>query len=330
MTARRRLCKLGAMAVFTTLDSHDIDAFLQDYDLGKLERFEGILSGVENTNYHIFTDKGRYVLTVHEGKVAEADLPFFLGYIQHLSDRYIPTCTTLGNKDGALYGVIKSKTATISAFLEGEGTALEQVTPDHCLQLGRMLAKMHVEGRSYDLKRLNQMNIDQWRALWLKTHGQADTVFAGQSALINQEFELIAEHWPSLEDKDLPSGPTHCDLFPDNVFFKDDQISGVIDFYYACNEYFIYDLALSVNAWCFDGDANYVEARFQALITGYSSIRTLTPDEVGIFNVMLRASALRIQMTRLYDYLNHSDDNHVTPHDPIAYIKRIMLWKEPV
>tara|TARA_R110002124_G_scaffold64985_2_gene177218 strand:+ start:21971 stop:22963 length:993 start_codon:yes stop_codon:yes gene_type:complete len=330
LTGRGGLCKLGVMAVFTTLDSHDIDAFLQDYDLGKLERFEGILSGVENTNYHIFTDKGRYVLTVHEGKVAEADLPFFLGYIQHLSDRHIPTCTTIANKSGALYGFVKSKTATISAFLEGAGTTLDDITPDQCIQLGRMLGKMHVEGRSFPLKRPNQMGLDQWRALWLKTHAQADRVLTGQSAFVNEELELIAAHFATLNLRDLPAGPTHCDLFPDNVFFDGGQLSGIIDFYYACNEYFIYDLALSVNAWCFDGDTNYVEARFQALITGYSAIRALTADEVSVFNIMLRASALRIQMTRLYDYLNHSDDHHVSPHDPTAFIKRIMLWKEPV
>lgn len=316
------------MAVFTKLDSQDIENFLNEYDLGTLERFEGILAGVENTNYHIYTTKGHYVLTVHESKVQEDDLPFFLGYIQHLSDQDIPTCTTMPRKDGKLYGHVKGKTAAISAFLDGTGTRLDDITPEQCFQVGQMLAKMHKLGNGLPINRPNKMSLPKWKALWEKTETQADEVVAGQKDTVNHEFKLVEYLWKRLDKMDIPKGPVHCDMFADNVFFKDDQLSGIIDFYYACDEAYIYDLALTVNAWCFDEQADLVNERYIALLKGYQLERALTEDEASVFNVMLRASALRIQMTRLYDYLNHPGDDQVVPHDPKAFLKRIEYWKE--
>jgi homoserine kinase type II len=316
------------MAVFTTLDSQDIEDFLKGYDLGTLERFEGILSGVENTNYHIFTSKGRYVLTVHEGKVMESDLPFFLGYIQFLREGGLPTCEVIPKDDGALYGFIKNKTAAISAFLDGEGTAPDAVRPEQCHQVGQALAKMHNMGGDFDVKRDNKMGLSVWHSLWTKTAAQADGVVPHQRTLIDGEFESIAALWQELPARNIPQGAVHCDMFADNVFFKGGQLSGIIDFYYACDEYYIYDLALTVNAWCFDGEVRFIKARYDALMDGYGAQRSLSADERAVFNIMLRASALRIQMTRLYDYLNHPGDDVVVPHDPTAFLKRIAYWKE--
>jgi|TARA_R110000868_G_scaffold29141_2_gene108656 homoserine kinase type II len=316
------------MAVFTTLDSHDIEMFLKDYDLGTLERFEGIVSGVENTNYHIFTSQGRYVLTVHEGKVIEADLPFFLGYIQYLRAKGVPTCEVLAQNDGALYGLIKGKTAAISAFLEGADTALSAVQPEQCHAVGEMLAKMHIMGGGFDEKRENKMGLSAWHNLWMQTAAQADSVVPNQKRLVDGEFERLMALWPDLASRNMPTGAVHCDMFADNVFFKDGKLSGIIDFYYACDEYYIYDLALTVNAWCFDERAVFVKARYDAMMDGYKAQRPLSTDEQAVFNMMLRASALRIQMTRLYDYLNHPGDDVVVPHDPKAFLKRISYWKE--
>lgn len=316
------------MAVFTRLDSQDIENFLKDYDLGTLERFEGIISGVENTNYHIFTTKGRYVLTVHEGKVTESDLPFFLGYIQFLRTGGLPTCEVITQNDGALYGFIKNKTAAISAFLDGEGTAPDAVQPAQCHQLGEILAKMHNMGGKFDVQRENKMGLSVWHNLWTQTAAQADDVVPGQRALIDDEFENIATLWQELPKRNIPKGAVHCDMFADNVFFKEGTLSGIIDFYYACDEYYIYDLALTVNAWCFDGEGRFIKARYDALMKGYTAQRSLSADERAVFNIMLRASALRIQMTRLYDYLNHPGDDIVVPHDPIVFFKRIVYWKE--
>ncbi len=316
------------MAVFTTLDSQDIEDLLKDYDLGTLERFEGILSGVENTNYHIFTTKGRYVLTVHEGKVLESDLPFFLGYIQFLREGGLPTCEVIPKNNGELYGLIKNKTAAISAFLDGEGTEVDAVQPAQCRQVGEILAKMHNMGGGFEVQRDNKMGLNVWRRLWAQTAAQADDVVPNQRALIDGEFEAIAALWQGLPERNIPKGAVHCDMFADNVFFKDGALSGIIDFYYACDEYYIYDLALTVNAWCFDGDARFIAARYDALMKGYATQRSLSADERAVFNIMLRASALRIQMTRLYDYLNHPGDDVVVPHDPTAFLKRIAYWKE--
>lgn len=316
------------MAVFTKLDSQDIETFLKDYDLGTLERFEGILAGVENTNYHIYTSVGHYILTVHESKVHEDDLPYFLGYIQHLNNQDIPTCATVQREDGKLYGHIKGKTAAISAFLEGDGTKLNDITPEQCVQVGKILAKMHAKGAGFQIERPNKMSLDTWKQLWDQTQDKADEVVKGQADIVNAEFKLIEFLWRRIDQMDVPKGPVHCDLFADNVFFKDDTLSGIIDFYYACDEYFIYDLALTINAWCFDGDANLVKDRYKGILAGYQSQRLLTEDEASVFNIMLRASALRIQMTRLYDYLNHPGDDQVVPHDPIAFLKRIEYWKE--
>ncbi|MCS5597661.1 MAG: homoserine kinase [Alphaproteobacteria bacterium] len=315
------------MAVFTTLDSHDIDAFLSGYDLGKLQRFEGILSGVENTNYHIHTDTGRYVLTVHEGKVAESDLPYFLGLIQHLSAAAIPTCGIIPRNDGALYGHLKGKTAAISVYLDGQGTAPDDITDAQCSAAGEMLAKMHEAGDGFSIRRPNKMGLSKWQSLWGENEDKADSVVEGQAALVNDVFSDLIDVWPMLVTKDLPKGAVHCDFFPDNVFFKDGQLSGIIDFYYACDEYFIYDLALTINAWCFNAAAEGIPARFDAMMQGYQTVRPLNDDERGIFGLMLQASALRIQMTRLHDYLNHPGDDVVIPHDPKAFLERIKHWR---
>lgn len=315
------------MAVFTTLDSQDIQNFLTDYNIGQLQRFEGILSGVENTNYHIFTDMGRYVLTVHEGKVSERDLPFFLGLIQHLSAQGVPTCSIVPRQDAKLYGHIKGKTAAISVFLDGQGTKPDEITAVQCEGAGKMLAEMHEKSDGFPIKRPNQMNFNKWQHLWMQCEDRAEGVVAGQVELINDVFTDLMGLWPILVAKDLPKGAVHCDFFPDNVFFKDGVISGVIDFYYACDEIFIYDLALTVNAWCFNGAAEFVAERFDAMMAGYQRIRPLNDDEREIFGEMLQASALRIQMTRLYDYLNHPGDDVVIPHDPRAFFKRIQYWR---
>lgn len=305
------------MAVYTHVSDEALAHFLTRYDLGTVVSFKGIAGGVENTNYLLQTNRGTYILTLYEKRVAEEDLPFFVGLMDHLAIRDFPCPRPVRNIDGEALGRLEDRPAAIVSFLPG----MEIATPgaDHCRQTGRTMAQMHASAVEFELHRANALALESWRPLATGALPQADEVEAGLAELIQAELDYLQTRWPS----DLPAGIIHADMFRDNVFFLDGRLSGVIDFYFACNDLVAYDLAIAINAWCFDRDLQFDSTLSAALLEGYEAIRPLTDAERGALPVLCRGAALRFLLTRLNDWLNVPPGALVVPHDPKAFSGRL-------
>ena len=309
------------MAVYTHISEDELRDFLSHYALPPLERFEGIAQGVENTNYRIFmADGSKYILTLYEARVDPADLPFFFAFTNHLAGQGIEAPAALAGQDGELVRNVAGKPAALIACLDGEDIKEDSITPDHCREIGHVLARMHQAARSFDGARENALGLSGWKALAGSVQGRADEVEPGLARLIADEIAFLDAHWP--KDNALPRGVIHADLFPDNVFFRDEKISGVIDFYFSCDDFLAYDLALVVNAWCFDG-LDFSAERWAALQQGYALAREFQRAEGEALSVLCRAAALRILLTRLYAWLNHQQDALVQPKDPKEYSAKL-------
>lgn len=309
------------MAVYTQVSEDEVRAFLADYDIGGLRRLEGICEGVENSNYLLETDRGRFILTLYERRVAPADLPFFLGLMEHLAARGVPCPVPVRGRDGRSLRELAGRPAAIVTFLEGRSA--RRVEPPHCASLGAALARMHLAGRDFPLRRENALSVAHWRELYRACGGRADEVEPGLAAELEAELDSLERAWP----RELPAGVIHADLFPDNVFFADHRVTGLIDFYFACNDLLAYDLAICLNAWCFErgGEFNITKAR--ALFAGYRRERPLGPDEVRALPVLARGAAMRFLLTRLYDWLNRVEGALVKPKDPMEYVYRLRFHR---
>lgn len=307
------------MAVYTQVQTTDLEAVLNRFDLGALRSFRGIAEGVENSNYLVESDKARVILTLYEKRVEAADLPFFLGLMEHLAERGICCPLPLHDSQGNALFELNGRPAAIISYLDG--VSIDAPTPRHCHQLGAALAQLHMAQEGFDLSRPNALTLDGWSDLANQTQSQADTVAPGLSSMINAELSDLRANWPAPES--LPQGVIHADLFPDNVFFLNDQLSGIIDFYFACNDAFAYDLAICLNAWCFDDKASFLQDHAKSLIAGYDSIRPLTGGERAALPILARGAALRFLLTRLYDWLNPAPGALVKPKDPRDYMKRL-------
>lgn len=325
------------MAVFTPLDRNDIEQALSYYNAGSLLAFEGILQGVDNTNYKIETTQGKYILTIFESRIDPNDLPYFLNFMAHLSENGIvcpapiPPSSSFRRRPEsisiqsswtpAFAGVtnssiihIKSKPAALFSFLDGHDVKKMDITPALCYELGAVLGKMHIAGQSFPESRKNSMSFDAWESRFHKIGHVAQPYL--------KRLRHIKTEWP----KDLPKGAVHLDLFPDNVFIKDYHIYGVIDFYFSATDFLAYDLAIVMNAWCFD-DTHFNEQKWLKLLEGYQSIRQLTPDEKQHFQTLCQGAALRFLSSRLHDYLFHDPKNLVTPKSPDEYIEKLEFHK---
>ncbi len=307
------------MAVYTKMTQEDLVSFLRQYDLGLFVSFEGILAGVENTNYHLFTDRGRFVLTVFEKRVRAEDLPFFFAYTDFLNRRDIRCPKALPTRTGQIITRLKGKPAVIVSFLDGAGVVPADITAGHCADLGAYLAKMHVSSGRFDQSKPNTMGLPAWKELFEKTKSRADDVEEGLAALLEEELSYLENNMPV----DLPKAVVHADMFPDNVFFKEGKTYGVIDFYFSCSDFLLYDLALVLNAWCFDEADRPDTERFEAFMQAYESVRPLETNEKKHFSLMCRAAALRILMTRLHDFLFHPGDEFVKPKSPAEYVAKL-------
>lgn len=308
------------MAVYTQIDEATLLAFLRDYDVPDMVRYSGIQQGVENTNYLIETSGPSYILTIFESRVAPEDIPFFFAFTDHLSQYGITCPRAIADKQGRRIRQLHGKPAMLVTYLHGRDLSPAEITPAHCLQLGNTLAIMHKGGQTFERSRPNAMGLDKWKELAARCLGRGDEVELDLPRFIAEEIAWIESNWIT----GLPEGVVHADLFPDNVLFTENgDLSGVIDFYFACNEVLIYDLAMTCNAWCFDENAEFVPERYDALIEGYQRERALTNKEGLAMNLHLRASALRILVTRLYDWLFHDDNSYVSPKDPRSFIKRL-------
>ena len=310
------------MAVYTPLDEADIRALLAHYGIGALQSFQGIMEGVENSNFLLVTDQGKFILTLFEKRVRIDDLPYFTTLMEWWGKRGIPCPHPVRMQSGQALAAVKEKPALLVSFLEGGG--VEKITVEHMLQLGRLAADMHLAAMDYPHFRANAMSVKGWEAIIDKIIDRVDEIEGGLRALINEEFNYVSGHWPH----GLPGGPIHADLFPDNVFFtknfgKSPMLSGVIDFYFACNDAWAYDLAICVNAWCFDHRPRFVPERAQALMQAYTRRRSLTPEEEAAFPLLLRGAALRFLLTRAHDRLFHPPGALVSPKDPLEYVEKL-------
>ena len=309
--------KAYKVAVYTDINESDLTTFLAQYDVGELRSYKGIAEGVENSNFLLHTERFPLILTLYEKRTEKSDLPFFLGLMEHLAQHGLSCPLPLPRRDGALLGELSGRPAALISFLDG--VWLRKPEARHCREVGRVLATMHVAGEGFGLTRPNALSLDGWKALWDKSQARADEVETGLQAEIGGELDYLAGHWP----KGLPTGVIHADLFPDNVFFLGDTLSGLIDFYFACNDLLAYDVSICLNAWCFDKDGAYDVAKGMALLEGYQAVRPLSADEIEALPVLSRGSALRFFLTRLYDWLTTPEGALVVKKDPLEYLHKL-------
>ena len=310
------------MAVYTEISDDDLAAFLGQYDIGEVVACKGIAEGVENSNFLLSTTVGTYILTVYEKRVRSEDLPYFLNLMEHLAARGVRCPTPIRGTDGEALHTLCGKPAAIVSFLQG--LCVKRVQPHHCRSLGGALARMHLAGQDFPMYRPNDLSVGGWPALLDAVGERADEVEPGLYAELRDELAELQSAWP----RGLPEGVIHADLFPDNVFFRGDEVSGFIDFYFACNDLFAYDLAVCLNAWCFEPDDAFNATKARALLAAYGEVRPFQPGEVEALPVLARGSALRFLLTRLYDWLNHPPDAYVAPKDPREYIHKLRFHRD--
>jgi len=310
------------MAVFTPLTESDIQTHLKNYDLGELHAWHGIAEGVENSNFYLETTTGRYILTLFEKRTSEADLPYFIGLMEHLATHGIYCPKPLPSRQDQLTSRLKDRPAVIVTFINGQG--VRAIETHHLVSLGMLAAQMHMAGKDFTPTRANTLSLAGWQALAEKMGTRADEIAPGLARLIADEIDYLNAHWP----RHLPNGPVHADLFPDNVFFDGAELSGVIDFYFACNEVFAYDLAICAAAWCFDTQHQFIPERLYALLRGYESVCPLIEDERSAFPILLRGAALRFLLTRAHDQLFHPAGAQVTQKDPLEYLAKLRYFQD--
>jgi len=305
------------MAVYTEISDNELVSFLQLYDIGELHSLKGIAEGVENSNYLLTTDAGPFILTLYEKRVNVEDLPFFLGLMQHLSQNGVNCPQPIAMKNGEHLTTLAGRPAAIISYLDG--ISVRKPTPSHCEQLGRVLAQMHLASTDFAISRKNALTVENWRPLFEMSGKRTDTVAPGLSELIKKELGFLEANWPHT----LPRGVIHADLFPDNVFFLKDKLSGVIDFYFGCNDLLAYDLSICINAWCFEPENAFNVTKANALLKGYCEVRPLAQVEYDNLPILCRGSALRFLLTRLYDWLNVPPGALVVPKNPAEYIAKL-------
>ena len=309
------------MAVYTDVGDEALSAFLAEYALGELIAFRGIAEGVENSNFSLRTGSGDYILTLYEKRVDPAELPWFLGLMRHLASRGVTCPQPIAGRDGVALRSLVGRPAAITSFLPGVWP--RRVRPEHCRPLGIALARLHDAGADYAAERGNALGPQAWPPLLEKCRATGDRVQPGLIAELDAALARILPAWP----RDLPRGQIHADLFPDNVFFLQNSggrtLSGLIDFYFACTDLLAYDLAICLNAWCFEADLAFNVTKARLLLGGYESVRPLQPAERDALPVLAQGAAIRFLLTRLFDWVNTPDGALVTRKDPLEYLRRL-------
>jgi len=306
------------MAVYTDVAADELADFLSLYDLGELLSYKGIAEGVENSNFLLHTTAGSFILTLYEKRVEKDDLPFFLALMTHLSSHGINCPQPVKNRKGEALGSLCGRPAAIITFLEGVWP--RKPSAAHCAGVGQALAKMHLAGQNFAMSRANALSVSGWRPLFDLASGRADSVQHGLRDLIARELDYLESGvWP----KSLPQGMIYADLFPDNVFFLGEALSGIIDFTFACNDTLAYDVAICLNAWCFEPDHAFNVTKARAFLSAYSRERKLSEAEEQALPLLARGSALRFLLTRLVDWLNVPPGALVKPKDPLEYARKL-------
>jgi homoserine kinase type II len=305
------------MAVYTDVAAEDLGAFLAGYDLGELLAYKGIAEGVENSNFLMHTSRGYFILTLYEKRVAAADVPFFLALMEHLAGRGLTCPQPVKNRRGEVLGSLAGRPAAIVTFLDGMW--IRRPNAGHCTAVGAGLAQLHLAGRDFALTRANALSVAGWRTLYDGVAWRCDDVQPGLSETIARELAHLEAAWPS----GLPQGVIHADLFPDNVFFLGDKLSGLIDFYFACTDTLAYDVAICLNAWCFESDHSYNVTKGRGLLQAYAKARPLAQAELDALPLLARGAALRFLLTRLVDWLDVPPGALVRPKDPLEYFRKL-------
>jgi homoserine kinase type II len=306
------------MAVYTDVAADELAEFLVHYDIGDLLSYKGIAEGVENSNFLLHTTSGSFILTLYEKRVARSDLPFFLGLMSHLASRGINCPQPVKNRSGEALVSLAGRPAAIITFLEGVWPRKPNVA--HCAGVGQALARMHLAGRDFGISRANALSVSGWRPLFDAAASRADDLQHGLCDFIRAELDhLEGNVWP----KNLPQGVIHADLFPDNVFFLGERVSGIIDFTFACNDLLAYDVAICLNAWCFESDCSFNVTKARAFLGAYGRERQLSVAEQDALPVLARGAALRFLLTRLVDSLNVPPGALVRPKDPLEYVRKL-------
>ena len=306
------------MAVYTEVGDAELEAFLAQYDIGEAQSFKGIAEGVENTNYVLATGKGQYMVTLYEKRVDPRDLPFFLGLMDHLAARGINCPRPIPGRDGNALRELAGKPAAVTSFLPGMWP--RRIAVHHCGPVGEALAGLHLAGRDFAIVRPNALSVAGWRPLF---DGSRRHIDQGLERELGAELDFFEANWPS----GLPAGVIHADLFNDNVFFLHDRLSGLIDFYFACNDFLAYDVAICLNAWCFEADNSFNATKARALLQAYDKVRPLSDDERQSLPLLARGSALRFLLTRLYDWVHTPPDALVKRKDPQEYLAKLRFHR---
>jgi homoserine kinase type II len=305
------------MAVYTEVTDEALAEFLAGYEIGGMVAFRGIAEGVENSNYALKTTQGDFILTLYEKRVDPVDLPWFLGLMEHLAAHGLSCPLPVRARNGANLNPLAGRIAAITTFLPGVWPRRVQI--GHCAPLGAALAGLHQAGAGFAATRRNGLGPESWHNLLQKSLPRADEVQAGLGATLTAQLAAITAAWP----QNLPTGHIHADLFPDNVFFLNGEISGLIDFYFACTDFYAYDIAICLNAWCFERDFSFNITKSRALLRGYQAVRALTAAEAKAMPVLAQGAAMRFLLTRLYDWLNTPAGALVTRKDPLDYASRL-------
>ena len=314
------------MAVYTSVSDADLNTFLADYDIGEAVSFKGIAEGVENSNYYLETTTGRYILTLFEKRANPQDLPYFIALKQHLAAHGFACPTPVAARDGQALRTLAGRPSVIVTFLTGMSP--KRPSARQCRALGKGLAELHAAARDFPMQRANGLGPASWPNLWQGRTETAEQLQSGLAALIEGDLEAISKANP--QSLNLPRGTIHADLFPDNAFFLGDLFSGAIDFYFACTDALVYDLAICLNAWAFEPNGEYNFSKGRNLIAGYESVRPLEPVEREALPVLARGAALRFFLTRLVDWRDTPADALVKPHDPLDYAVRLAFHRRVV
>ena len=305
------------MAVYSPIKEIELIDFLKNYNIGSLKKFEGILEGIENTNYKITTNNGIYILTIFEKRVQDKDLPFFISLKNHLINKNFYCPKPILDKNNKSINNIKNKSCVLISYLKG--SKVNQITKEYCNQVGEILSLFHKHTGDFIKNRENNMSYSQWKVIYSKCRKSTNKEYGEVINVIEKELIYLKAKWP----KNIPRGTIHADVFPDNVFFENKKFSGLIDFYFACQDFLSYDLALTINAWCFDHEDKIDFDKFSSIINGYQINRNLTNEEKNSLSILLRGAALRILLTRLHDKIYHSEGAFVEIKDPTEYLNKL-------
>ena len=311
------------MAVYTQVSAEALARFLSDYDVGDLVSAKGIAEGVENSNYLVDTTRARFILTLYEKRVDAADLPFFMALLDHLAAKGLAVPPAIPDRNGVEIRELEGRPACLIRFLPG--VSVSHPTPAQARAAAAAMGRMHAALAGFDRQRTNTMGVAAWGDLLRRCGRDLDRIEPGLFDLLSRALDAVEQAWPA----GLPVSAIHADLFPDNVLMLGDEVTGLIDFYFACTDVRAYDLAIMHTAWSFDATGRtHAAAVARALLEGYASAFALTGEERAALPVLAQGACIRFALTRAWDWLNTPADALVTRKDPLAYTRRLAVYQD--